>query len=200
MNIHQKITAYIAKKEKWQKELKLLRSVFSELPLEETIKWGAPTYAFNNKNVVGLAAFKNYCGLWFFQGALLKDAHKVLMNAQEGKTKAMLQWRFYTIDEIDTKLIKKYTLEAIENVKAGKEIKPVRNKKPLIVPTELENTLNTIPNLKESFNAFSLSVKREYADYISGAKRVATKEKRLEKIIPMILEGKGLHDLYKKKG
>lgn len=197
MDINQKVTAYIAKKEKWQKELKLLRSAFSELPLEETIKWGAPTYTFNNKNVVGLAAFKNYCGLWFFQGALLEDTHKVLINAQEGKTKAMLQWRFYTMDEINTKWIQEYTLEAIENVKAGKAIKPVRNKKPLMIPTELENVLNTIPNLKEQFGAFSLSAKREYADYISGAKRAATREKRLEKIISMILEGKGLNDQYK---
>lgn len=95
------VEIYIHKKEAWKQELTLLRSVFTNLPLEETIKWGAPTYVFKGKNIVGLAAFKKYCGLWFFQGVLLEDKQKKLINAQEGKTKAMLQWRFYTKDEID---------------------------------------------------------------------------------------------------
>ncbi len=192
-----KVDEYIAKKESRRSELELLRSAFSDLPLEETIKWGAPTYVFNGKNIVGLAAFKNYSGLWFFQGGLLKDHKNVLMNAQEGKTKAMLQWRFNSIDEIDVALIREYALEAIENVKLGKEIKPDRTKKELIIPIEFQQALNTNSNLKNSFNSFSLSKQREYADYISEAKRAQTKLKRLEKIIPMILSGVGLHDKYK---
>ena len=192
-----KVDEYITKKENWRKELELLRSVFQKMPLEETIKWGAPTYVFNGKNVVGLAGFKNYCGLWFFQGALLKDKQKVFINAQEGKTKAMLQWRFNSIDEIDTELIKKYVLEAIENVKLGKEIKPNRTKKELIIPIELQQELNSNKKLKKGFDSFSLSKQREYADYISEAKRESTKLKRLEKIIPMIISGVGLHDKYK---
>jgi uncharacterized protein YdeI (YjbR/CyaY-like superfamily) len=192
-----KVDEYINKKEKWKTELELLRSVFSDLPVEEAIKWGAPTYVFNDKNIIGLAAFKNYCGLWFFQGALLKDTHKVFINAQEGKTKAMLQWRFSSIDEIDISLIKEYVLEAIENVKLGKEIKPDRKIKELIIPGELQQELNSNIDFKNSFETFSNSKKREYADYISEAKREATKLKRLEKIIPMILNGVGLHDKYK---
>lgn len=197
-DINLKVENYISKKEKWQKELVLLRAVFSTLPLEETLKWGAPTYTFMNKNVVGLAAFKNYCGLWFFQGGLLKDTQKVLMNAQEGKTKAMLQWRFYHVDEINVELIKEYVLEAIENVKNGKEIKPIRNQKPLIISVELQEVLDNNTAIKEKFDAFSLSRKREYSNYIDEAKRATTKQKRLEKIIPMILKGVGLHDLYRK--
>lgn len=192
-----RVDAYIEKKEQWSKELSKLRNTLLELPIEETIKWGAPTYTFDGKNVVGLGAFKNYCGLWFFQGGLLKDEQKVLMNAQEGKTKAMLQWRFNTIDEIDTNLIKTYVLEAIENQKAGKVIKPQRNTKPLVIPEIFQQALDKDSRLKEQFESFSLSHKREYADHISEAKREATKQRRLEKIIPMILEKKGLHDKYK---
>jgi uncharacterized protein YdeI (YjbR/CyaY-like superfamily) len=62
-----KVDEYISKKEKWRKELEILRAVFADLPLDEAIKWGAPTYVFKKKNIVGLAAFKNYCGLWFFK-------------------------------------------------------------------------------------------------------------------------------------
>ena len=195
--MNDKIDDYISKKEKWQQELTLLRTVFTDLPVEETIKWGAPTYVFKGKNIVGLSAFKNYCGLWFFQGALLKDKNKVFINAQEGKTKAMLQWRFYSIQEIDFKLIKEYVLEAIENVKLGKEIKPDRTKKELIIPDIFQKELNTNKKLSECFSKFSLSKQREYADHISSAKKEQTKLKRLEKIIPMILENKGLHDKYK---
>ncbi len=192
-----KVDEYIAKKENWSKELKLLRTVFTDLPVEETIKWGAPVYVFQGKNIVGLSAFKNYCGLWFFQGALLKDKKKVFTNAQEGKTKAMLQWRFNAIDEINTAQIKEYVLEAIENVKLGKEIKPTRTSKPVNIPEELQQELNTNKELSTSFNTFSLSKQREYAGYIAEAKRASTKTKRLEKIISMIISGVGLHDQYK---
>ena len=192
-----KIEEYISKKEKWKTELELLRSVFSNLPVEETIKWGAPTYVFNNKNIVGLAAFKNYCGLWFFQGSLLKDKHKVFINAQEGKTKAMSQWRFHSLEGIDVVLIKEYVLEAIENVKAGKEIKPDRTKKELKIPSELDNEFKLNTKFKSQFAALSNSKQREYANYILEAKREQTKKKRLEKIKPMIINGVGLHDKYK---
>lgn len=195
--MNSKVDEYIAKKENWSKELKLLRTVFDVLPVEETIKWGAPVYVFKGKNIVGLSAFKNYCGLWFFQGSLLKDKDKVFVNAQEGKTKAMLQWRFNSIDEINTAQIKEYVLEAIENVKLGKEIKPIKTSKPVNIPEELQQELNTNKELSISFNTFSLSKQREYANYITEAKRASTKLKRLEKIIPMIITGVGLHDKYK---
>lgn len=194
-----KVDEYILKKEKWQQELHILRSIFLDLPLGETIKWGAPVYVFQGKNIVGLAAFKKYFGLWFFQGALLKDKQKVFVNAQEGKTKAMMQWRFYALEEIKTDLIKDYVLEAIENVKQGKEIKPVRrNKKSkLIIPPELLNTLDENRELKEKFETFTESKKREFAEYIIDAKRSTTKASRLQKIIPMILRGEGLNDKYR---
>ena len=191
------VEIYINKKVVWKEELALLRSVFKGLPLEETIKWGAPTYVFKGKNIVGLAAFKKYCGLWFFQGVLLKDRQKKFINAQEGKTKAMRQWRFYSMDEIDLLLIKEYVLEAIENVKAGKEIKPDRTKKELKIPSELDNEFKLNTKFKSQFAALSNSKQREYANYILEAKREQTKKKRLEKIKPMIINGVGLHDKYK---
>ena len=192
-----KVNAYIEKQIAWKEKLTLLRTILLKLPVVETIKWGAPTYTFDGKNVLGLAGFKNYFGLWFFQGALLKDKHNVFINAQEGKTKAMLQWRFTSIKEIDEKLIKEYVLEAIENQEQGRVIKPQRNTRPLVIPELLQKELDCNLGLKERFEAFSLSHKREYANHISEAKREATKQRRLEKIIPMILESVGLHDKYK---
>jgi uncharacterized protein YdeI (YjbR/CyaY-like superfamily) len=190
-----KVRAYIEKKAPWKKELEALRKILLSLPVEETIKWGAPFYTSNGKNIVGLAAFKNYTALWFIQGALLKDKQQKLINAQEGKTSAMRQWRFSSIDELDEHLIREYVLEAIDNQRQGKTIKP--QKKPLIIPELLQNALDSNPILKEHYEAFSLSHKREYADYISEAKRETTKIKRLEKVTTMILRKEGLHDKYR---
>ncbi|WNW02328.1 YdeI/OmpD-associated family protein [Tenacibaculum sp. HL-MS23] len=192
-----KVLDYITAKNKWTQELKLLRSVLLELSLEETIKWGAPVYVYKNKNIVGLSAFKNYCGLWFFQGMFLNDDKKVLKNAQEEKTHAMRQWQFCALNKIDVVLVKEYVLEAIKNSENGKEFKPIKNTKPLIIPTELQMALDDDDALRACFANFSLSKKREYANYISEAKRETTKYKRLDKITPMILKGMGLHDKYK---
>lgn len=195
--MNDKVTTYIQEKTKWTQELTLLRSVLLELPFEESIKWGAPVYVYKGKNIVGLSAFKNHFGLWFFQGVFLADEVKVLENAQEGKTQAMRQWRFYKIEDIQSELVKQYALEAIKNSEEGKELKPKRNTKPIQIPKELQIELDKNERLKEAFNTFSLSKQREYTTYISEAKRKVTKLKRLEKIIPMILNGTGLHDKYK---
>ena len=196
MKFPSEIEQYIDAKQHWRGELMFLRALLLETGMEETIKWGAPVYCKDGKNIVGICAFKDYVGLWFFQGGLLEDKEKRLMNAQEGKTKALRQWRFKFIQELikDKALIQSYIQEAIANHDAGKAIKPERGKtkKPLIIPAELEIAFLEDEALKNSFNTLSLSHKRTFADYISEAKRNSTKERRLKKIIPMILEGRGL--------
>ncbi|MGI9543723.1 MAG: YdeI/OmpD-associated family protein [Cyclobacteriaceae bacterium] len=198
MKNHPKVDDYVAKHQKWQKELRLLRKVVRSTGLEETFKWALPTYMYAGKNLIGLGATKSYVGVWFFQGGLLKDTKKVLVNAQEGKTKAMRQWRFESVMEIDEKLLKAYIEEAISNQKAGKAIKPDRNNKPLVIPDELNQALKANTNLSKHFEQLSLSCKREYAEYIAEAKRAETKIRRLVKIEAMIIDGKGLNDKYKK--
>lgn len=191
------VEEYIESGSKWTAELNDLRRILLKTEFIETLKWGIPTYTVNGKNVAGIAGFKDHFGIWFFNGVFLKDEEKVLMNAQEGKTKAMRQWRFKSIDELDEKLILKYAKEAIENQKLGKEIKPERKKKETIIPKELEDILKPNLDLKKCFDALSPYKQREYCEYIGSAKRESTKQTRLDKIIPMILEGKGLNDKYK---
>jgi len=194
--IQMTVDQYILNKNAWQAELGMLRKLVLKTGLEENIKWGAPVYSLQGKNVVGLVAFKAYVGLWFYQGVFLKDNHNVLVNAQEGKTQAMRHWRFKSIDEMDAVLINAYLKEAIKNQEQGKEIKP--QKKPLLIPKELQSALNNDVPLAESFEALSRGKKRDYAEYIAEAKRQETKQTRLAKIIPMISQGIGLHDKYKK--
>ncbi len=192
------VDEYIQKQQRWQAALKTLREILLSTPLKETIKWGAPVYTLDGKNLVGLGAFKSYVGIWFFQGALLKDERQKLINAQENKTRAMRQWRFNSEEEIlpSAEIIKTYILEAIELQRQGKSIKPVRNK-PLVIPEKLAAQLSQNPALRTGFEALSKSRQREYAEYISEAKREETQLKRLEKIIPLILAGVGLNDKYR---
>ncbi len=197
MKAYETVDEYILNAVNGKEILIVLREIIKSTELKETIKWGSPVYTFNDKNVVGMASFKLYVGLWFHQGALLKDDAKVLINAQEDVTKALRQWRFRSINDIDEKLIKKYLEEAISNQKKGKEIKPDRNK-PFIIPEELENTFSENPELKTAFYKFTPGCQREYANYVAEAKRTETRISRINKITPMILQKIGLNDKYRK--
>ncbi|MDX1427430.1 MAG: YdeI/OmpD-associated family protein [Salegentibacter mishustinae] len=190
------VQEYIETHPTWEKELESLRAIMQNTELEECIKWGAPVYALEGKNVAGIAAFKNHCALWFFNGALLKENTLSLHNAQEGKTKALRQIRFEKGDKIEPKILQKYVLEAIQIQREGKEIKPVPSKE-LVVPSELKVAFREDKDLEKSFQQLTKGKQREYADYISQAKRETTKQSRLEKIKPMIKNGEGLHDKYK---
>ena len=190
------VEEYIETHEKFSDALTLLRNLINSTDLNETIKWSAPVYDLNGKNVVGLGAFKNHFGIWFFNGVFLKDEQNLLVNAQE-KTKALRQMRFESINDINKDIVLAYVKEAIDNQKAGKEIKPDRSKKKTVIPPELQRELDSNKGLHFSFNALSPSKQREYCEHIATAKREATKVSRLEKITPMILQGVGLHDKYK---
>ncbi len=117
---------YLEGHPQWAAALTTLRDILNATELAETVKWGAPCYTLGGKNVVGIGAFSQYVGLWFFQGVFLSDPDKVLINAQEGTTKALRQWRFTGAQEIDMDKVNAYVLEAIENQKQGKAIKPDR--------------------------------------------------------------------------
>jgi len=196
MTTSEKVTNYIKKHPQWEAELTLLRGLLNKSELSEEVKWGAPAYTLDGKIVIGLAGFKNHAAIWFHQGVFLKDSANKLLNAQEGKTKALRQWRIEKEDKIDPAIVTKYIEEAIANSKAGKEVKKAKNKK-VVIPIELTEAFKNNPSLKQSFHALTPGKQREYADYISEAKRATTKQSRLEKIIPMVQQGVGLHDKYK---
>lgn len=197
MKSYKTVDEYILNAHTGKEILLVLRDLLKTTVLEETIKWGSPVYTFNRQNVAGMAAFKSYCGIWFFQGALLKDKAGVLMNAQEDRTKAQRQWRFTSVDEIDDQLLLEYVNEAIENEKQNKKVE-INRDKPLIIPKEFQNALDNDSALKEHFYQFTKGRQREFADYISEAKQEKTRLARLEKVIPLILDNIGLNDKYRK--
>lgn len=187
---------FFASAKTWKRELAVLRGILRASGLEETVKWGGPVYVHDGENVVGLGAFKSYFGLWFYQGALLADPKELLVNAQAGKTKALRQMRFGSLDEVDEKAVKAYVKEAIGLARRGAKIAPDRNK-PVTVPPELEAALRTRRKARTAFEALTPGKRREYADHVAEARRDETKQKRIEKILPMIEAGVGLNDRYR---
>ena len=179
----------------WEEELLFLKSIIDKTELVETIKWGAPIYVYNKRNVIGIGGFKNYFAIWFLNGVFLKDEKKRLINAQEDRTKSMRQWRFTSKEEVNEKEVLEYILEAIENEKQGKIIKP--SKKEAIVSELLQKEIDQNPALAEAFQKFSPYKQYEFLEYIETAKQEKTKLSRIEKMIPMILGNVGLNDKYR---
>lgn len=196
MNVDEKIEAYYSKDQKFREGIARLREIALQTQLAETLKWGSPVYTIDNKNVLGIMAFKSYFGLWFFNGVFLSDTKGVLENAREGKTKSMRHWKFKSVTDIDEAGVLEYIKEAIANQKKGLEIKPSR-KTEIIIPKLLLDSLLENTRLHEQFNALSPYKQRDYCEYIAEAKQQKTKESRLGKIIPMISKGLGLNDKYR---
>ncbi len=197
MDTQEKLEHYFANPSPWREGIQHIRSIIKDTGLQEDWKWSYPCYALNGRTIISIGSFKNHFGVWFFQGVFLEDKKKLLRNAQDGKTKAMRSLYYESIEDIDPVVLKEYVLEAIQNSKDGKEIKPDRSKKKVVIPVELESAFAKAETLKTAFDTLSPSKQREYTEHIGGAKQEATRLRRLEKCIPMILEGKGLNDKYK---
>ena len=183
------------KTNQWENELEQLHAIIRKTPLVETTKWGGPVYTYNNKNVLGIGGFKSYFGIWFYNGVFLKDEKKLLINANEENTKSLRQMRFNSGNEIDEKLILAYIKEAIEIEDKGLAIP--KEKKETIIPELLQKELDRNLELSSKFNSFSPYKQREFIEYITSAKQEKTQMTRLEKVITMILEGRGLNDKYR---
>jgi uncharacterized protein YdeI (YjbR/CyaY-like superfamily) len=167
--------------------------------LTETYKWSFPTYMITDKNVIAISKFKTHFGIWFFNGVFLSDPKKVLENAQEGKTIAMRHWKFSSKKDIDKKVVTAYIKEAIENQMKGLQLKVEKKPKTKIeIPTHLSIALKKNVDIKAAFDKLTYSKQKDYAEYIATAKQEKTKLSRLEKIVPLILAGKGLNDIYRK--
>lgn len=197
MKFAKSIEEYMKARKEWSQPLQRLRSFLNSTELEEKLKWGMPVYTLNNKNVVGLVAFKHHYGLWFYQGVFLSDPYKVLQNAQEGKTKGMRHLKYHQGDQLEMDLVKSYVAEAIENQKLGKVIKAEKSVKNFNSPY-LEMFLSADDELMKCFAALSNYKQQEYHEYVVTAKQEKTKERRMEKSKVLILQKKGLNDLYRK--
>lgn len=189
-----KIDPYFNKLKKWKEEFNLLREIVLDCGLTEDFKWMHPCYTLDDKNIVLIHGFKDYCALLFHKGALLKDPHGILIQ-QTANVQAARQIRFTNVQEIDEMqlILKTYIVEAIEVEKAGLQVSFKKNTE-YIIPEELESKFVEIQGLKTAFEALTPGRQRAYILYFSAPKQSKTRESRVEKYIPHILNGKGLND------
>ena len=191
--MNKKVETYISKLKNWKAEMETLRAILHEFPLTEELKWGKPCYTFENSNIIIIQGFKEYCGLLFFKGALLKDVKGLLVKPGENTQGGRLI-KFKTVQEI-TKLkapIKSYIKEAIEVEKLGLKIEPME--KELVLPDELLAIFKKNAPFKKAFNALTPGRQRAYNMFFTAAKQSATRETRIEKYKKQILDGKGIND------
>jgi uncharacterized protein YdeI (YjbR/CyaY-like superfamily) len=184
------------KTNQWEEEIEFLKTILLKTELVETNKWGGIVYTWNNRNIIGIAGFKNYFTIWFYNGVFLPDEKNVLVNANEGVTKGLRQWRFTSKKEVEEKLVLHYVKLAIENEKKGLSIKPEKKE---VKPSDFFlSKLEENTELKAKFDIFSPYKQKEFIEYVDTAKQEKTKLDRFEKIKPMLLENIGLNDKYRK--
>lgn len=189
-----KVDFFFDKAKQWQKEFEKLRAIALDTGLEEELKWGCPCYTYQEKNIFLIHGFKEYCAILFFKGALLNDTDNILIQQTEN-VQAARQIRFTGLKEIVDleKVIKTYMYEALEVEKSGIKV-PMKKTKEFEMPEEFQNRLDKNPLLKEAFEGLTPGRQRAYLLYFSSAKQSRTREARIEKYIPEILNGKGLND------
>lgn len=192
-SMNPKVDEFISKAKKWQEEYRALRKIVLDCELTEEFKWMHPCYTLNNKNIVLIHGFKEYCALLFHKGALLQDTNGILIQQTEN-VQAARQIRFTNVQEIVEKeaIIKDYVSESIAVEKAGLEV--ALKKDTETIPDELQHKFEEEPALKTAFEALTPGRQRAYILYFSQPKQSKTRVSRIEKYTQQILNGKGLND------
>lgn len=187
------VDAYLEDSDQWPDEIAAIRPILLSCGLDETIKWGKPCYCIEgDENVVLVQEFSDHLALMFFQGVLLNDPEEVL-HAQGPNTHGPKRMTFTSVDDIESlrAVIKTYVDEAIRHAQAGTELPPRPDE---ALATELRERLADNDQFAEAFNKLTRGRQREYNLHISGAKQAATRHRRIDNVIPRILDGKGLRD------
>jgi uncharacterized protein YdeI (YjbR/CyaY-like superfamily) len=181
----------MAYRDRWEAEIAAMRRVLAGVAMKEECKWGKPTYTVDGRNIVILQGFKEYFALGFFQGALLKDPKKLLV--QLGRVHAGRVMKFTSAKEITAKAstIKAYVREAIAAEKAGLRMKPKKTSD-FPVPEELSERFRKDPRFKRAFEALTPGRQRGYLHHFASAKQSATRMARIDKAMPAIFEGRGV--------
>jgi uncharacterized protein YdeI (YjbR/CyaY-like superfamily) len=179
----------MAYRDRWQAEIAALERILSGFELTVARKWGKPCYTLDGRNVVIIQGFKDYCALGFFQGALLKDPQKLLV--QLGKVQAARVMKFTSAEEIAAKTpaIEAYVREAMAAARAGRKVE--RKLPALAAPEELKAKFRADPPFERAFHALTPGRQRGYLFHFASAKQSATRDARIEKAAPAIFEGRG---------
>lgn len=189
MKTDPRIDAYIARQADFARPiLEHLRAVLHEAcpQGEETLKWSSPSFMYKGKILAGFAAFKAHATFGYWSGSQVLEANPEQQSA-------MGQFgRLTALDDLPPRaMLVALTGKAMTLIDEG--VKPIRNKHkkpPFSVPQDLRAAIDAVPAAKATFENFSPSQQREYADWVSEAKRDETRAKRLAQSVIWLAEGK----------
>lgn len=187
-----KVDAFVSRAKSWKSEIQTLRSILLDCGLDEELKWGKPCFMFEGSNVAIIQPFKEHCSLMFFKGALIQDTHN-LLRSQGENTQSAMRLEFTGKDQIKKAVVKTYVEQAIAVQKAGLKV-DFKAKRELELPEELTRILSKDSELAKAFHALTPGRRRGYVLHFTGAKQSRTRTARIERCIPRILAGKGMHD------
>ncbi|MDQ6622521.1 MAG: YdeI/OmpD-associated family protein [Verrucomicrobiota bacterium] len=187
-----RIDAYIANAAPFARPiLKHLRKlIHAGCPeVEETMKWKFPH--FDYKGILcGMAAFQNHCSFGFWKGSL------ILGTDPNQERDGMGHFGRITsrADLPDDKTLIGYVRKAARlnetKVKSPTRSKPRTKPQPFEIPDYLAGALRKNAEAKKTFAGFSYSHQKEYVEWLTEAKRDATRAQRLAKTIEWLSEGK----------
>ena len=189
MKTDPRIDAYIARQADFARPiLEHLRAVVHEAcpQGEETLKWSSPSFMYKGKILAGFAAFKAHATFGYWSGSQVLEANPEQQSA-------MGQFgRLTSLDDLPPRaMLVALTHKAMTLIDEG--VKPIRNKHkkpPFSVPQDLRAAIDAVPAAKATFDNFSPSQQREYADWVSEAKRDETRARRLAQSVIWLAEGK----------
>jgi uncharacterized protein YdeI (YjbR/CyaY-like superfamily) len=179
----------------WRAEFAALRPVLLQSGLQEDFKWSKPCYSHDGANVVIFQPFKEMCALLFFKGALLEDPEGALRR-QGDNTRSALRLEFRSVAEVTRAkgIIAALVKDAIRVQRAGLSLPDRDPADADPYPEELVITLAADPGLREAWQRLSPGRRRGWLLHFNAAKQSRTRLARIERAIPRILEGFGMHD------
>jgi uncharacterized protein YdeI (YjbR/CyaY-like superfamily) len=193
-----RIDAYIAKSAKFAKPILVhIRKIVHEVCPEvvETIKWSLPHFDYKNEMMCGMAAFKEHAAFGFWKWQLM-SASKEYAKTEEAMGAFGRITKIADLPSAD--LLKKYVKEAMALNDAGIKVpRPAKKERAeLVVPEVLIEALERNEAARDTFEGFSYSNKKEYVEWITGAKTEATRQKRLAQALEWMAEGKSRNWKY----
>ncbi len=177
---------------KWRDEHLALAKLLQATDLEEGFKWGKPCYAVEGKNIGIVQRMNGFLTFMFFNGALLKD-DKGLLHAPGPNSRCGGRLHFTSVKEVKAAqpALRALIEQAIALNRAGAKVGPPPK---LVLVEELQSRLNG-PNPKKPHSKASPEADRgSIVRTFQAPKQPRTRERRIDKVVPKILEGKGFRE------
>jgi uncharacterized protein YdeI (YjbR/CyaY-like superfamily) len=189
------VTTYIENLRTWRAEFEALRPMLLAAGLDEELKWDKPCYAHGGSNVVIFQPFKELCALLFFKGVLLADPDGALREQGEN-TRSALRLEFRSVAEVRSarRTIDTLVRDAIRVEEAGLSVPKRAATDEGPYPEELVMLLDADVVLHDAWRRLTPGRRRGWLLHFNGAKRSRTRLARVERAVPRIMEGFGMHD------